>query len=83
MRQQYSGGDVLADNNYTAVNIICPYFLTQGKRNITCEGILEETKVSQMFVSEVQKLVYQENNCYSNGTKCPIARLAAEKYMER
>lgn len=53
------------------VNAKCPYFKSEGKRNITCEGIYDNEEVMIKFETEKGKDEHIEVFCkkYPNGCK--------------
>ncbi len=42
--------------------VYCPFYITEAKTSITCEGIIGDKTVSQ-FVSEKAKKEYEKNFC--------------------
>lgn len=56
--------------------IECPFYVKEGERFISCEGLLENTSVTtHRFKSDAEKRNHQLSVCCSNsGKKCPHYR---------
>lgn len=67
------------DLKCNAVNVKCPFYRTQGKKWVKCDGIEEGTTITQDFASEVQKEYYQEGYCWDAYAKCPLAQLIEKR----
>lgn len=67
------------DLKCNAVNVKCPFYRTQGKKWIKCDGIAEGTAITQDFTSEVQKEYYQEEKCWDAYCDCPLAQLIEKR----
>ena len=63
------------DLKANAVNVRCPYYRTQGKKWVKCDGIIEESAITQDFANEIQKEFYQENYCWNKYQNCPLVKL--------
>lgn len=49
--------------------IECPFYISEGNRFITCEGILKGTKCEHKFSDNDEKNCYEENICSARGGK--------------
>ncbi len=49
--------------------IECPFYIGEGNRFITCEGILKGTRCNHKFSNNSEKNCYEENVCSSSGGK--------------
>lgn len=49
--------------------IECPFYLNEGNRFITCEGILKGTKTTHRFRTNDVKVIYENEVCCCNGGK--------------
>lgn len=56
--------------------IECPFYVKEGDRFISCEGILKKSStVTHRFNSNAEKKNYQYDYCcVKNGKKCPYYR---------
>ena len=49
--------------------IECPFYLNEGKRHITCEGIVPGSDCIHRFENEYKKRNYETDVCSCNGGK--------------
>ena len=70
---QQSRGNSM-DLKANAVNVRCPYYRTQGRKWVKCDGIIEESAITQDFANEIQKEFYQENYCWNKYQNCPLVK---------
>lgn len=65
-----------------SANVICPYYIRESERSVTCEGLREGMVVKSVFCSEQQKSDYQREMCvhYDYAELCPLARALFFKY---
>ncbi len=68
-------------NKLINVNALCPFFISESVKSITCEGIIGEQNVTR-FNSEQEKKLHQGKYCtkrdYEN---CEICKVLLEKYI--
>lgn len=72
--------------NYTyGSKTICPFYLKEARKSITCEGLTEGTTNMTRFASEEEKHSFQAANCemYNFGRFCPMAAAIMRKYKEQ
>ncbi|MEE0100345.1 MAG: hypothetical protein U0I48_01220 [Acutalibacteraceae bacterium] len=64
-----------------AEGIKCPYFISEGRKSITCEGLTENVNWRQVFPDERVKRAHTKNFCrtYLFGD-CPAAKELSKKY---
>lgn len=61
---------------------LCPFFITESKKSITCEGIIAEQNVTR-FTSEEEKKAHQEQYCTKYYCEnCKIYKALSEKYTQ-
>lgn len=71
--------------NYTSgANTVCPYYLRESNKSITCEGLIEGTCTMHRFPSRLDKQAYQANHCerFVYGQVCPAAAAILLKNTE-
>ncbi len=55
--------------------IECPFYVKEGERFITCEGLLENSTVTHRFTTNEEKKCHEFDFCCVNaGKKCPHYR---------
>ena len=59
---------------------VCPYFIREGVRTITCEGFTNDAKSVQCFRTPAQKLEYQREHCFCFNAECVIRRRNDERF---
>ena len=64
-----------------SANIKCPYYVTNGDRYVTCEGVYTDI-IKQRFSDEYAINAHQRKMCFNYPNKCAIARMLDEKYKE-
>jgi ribosome-binding protein aMBF1 (putative translation factor) len=67
--------------NYTfGVRTICPYYIKEAEKSITCEGLIPHTVTMVRFASQREKVLHQRKHCeqYDAEKGCPI-RAAIDK----
>ena len=59
---------------------VCPFFLSDSKTTITCEGLTEKGKVLLVFEDAQQRKAWQRSNCYLYRCDCPLKKILNSKY---
>ena len=60
---------------------ICPYFLREYNKSITCEGLCGKDEFMHRFVSTKDKCDYQKKYCFRyDYSRCPLAKILDGKY---
>lgn len=67
---------------YAVANAKCPYFLSEYKTSVTCEGLRDGSRCIQKFDSEQLKDKYIESNCLEYPNGCLWANAMERKYDE-
>lgn len=62
--------------------VMCPYYLSEGRKSIRCEGII--TEATQLWWKDaLEKIEFKERYCETMNYKCcPIAALLEDKYKK-
>ena len=55
-------------------NILCPYFIAHGKRDILCEGIIDGSRICLRFSKGEAKSWHQHTYCEGRFQMCEIYR---------
>ena len=67
--------------NYVTAIIQCPFFKSERKNLLCCEGFIEGTCMTTAFSSRQAALNYISDNCsHKDGGRCPLAMNLFGKY---
>ena len=63
-------------------NTICPFYIKEAKKSITCEGLIDGVDCLMRFTDEGAKIAFQAENCERGDyfARCPQAVALEEKY---
>lgn len=64
------------------VYVKCPFFLSSGKRTISCEGITDDCTTILNFSSQEKRNLQRRIFCDDKYKCCEIYRMLREKYEE-
>lgn len=67
-------------NSRAGALTVCPFFLSDSKQAITCEGLSAGSKTMLIFKNVQQRQEWQEKNCFLYHCTCPLKNLINEKY---
>lgn len=67
---------------YDDILVRCPFFLHNGKRNVVCEGITDDSTLSLRFATEESRNEQKRIYCDKDYKRCEIYRMLLEKYDE-
>jgi hypothetical protein len=67
---------------YDDVDVKCPFFLSSGKRKVSCEGMTDDCTISLNFVTREKKCLHCEIFCNEHYKNCEIYRMLEEKYED-
>lgn len=68
-------------NRYGGARTICPYYIREANKSITCEGMIPGTMNQQRFDTERELLVFQRRFCCTPSYRtCPVAASLGEKW---
>lgn len=62
--------------------IKCPFYRSQEKYKVHCEGVDEHSSIHLVFGDPKMKTEYQRDNCSRNYKECRIAQMLYKKYEE-
>lgn len=51
---------------------VCPYFIRESARTVTCEGFVNNAKSTLSFQTPTQKLDFQKDHCFCYDSECPV-----------
>lgn len=61
--------------------IECPFYISEGKRFISCEGLLKGTESIHRFQDDKDKIGYENNVCcFKGGKNCPHFKIIDSLY---
>lgn len=60
----------------------CPFFVSSGKKSVTCEGITDDCTTCTVFVSEGKRNEHRRIFCDARYEYCEIYRMLEKKYEE-
>lgn len=63
-------------------NAKCPYYVTESKGKITCEGILTNSTNCKKFDDEDDKAKYIKEHCCNYPNNCPLSVFLDAKFFE-
>ena len=73
----------MPSGSYKQAYVKCPYYkYDDGKRRITCEGLIDESSIALIYRIRLDYERQINVFCCKNYTKCEIYRLLTEKYEE-
>ena len=68
---------------YGSTHTVCPFFIREYSKSVSCEGLSERDEIIYKFGSEPAKNAHQRKYCFGyNFTRCPIAKVIFDKYGE-
>lgn len=67
---------------YDVCNAKCPFFLSSGRKDVSCEGTVEESCIKLLFKSEGERNRWREKFCNTNYHKCAICEMLEKKYKD-
>lgn len=60
----------------------CPFFVSSGKKSVTCEGITDDCTTCLTFVSEETRNLHRRVFCDARYENCEVYRMLIQKYEE-
>ena len=67
-------------SSYNQVYVRCPFFLDDdGKTRIVCEGIVRDSRISQIYAKKDDFSIQMKTFCSDRYTNCEIYRVLIEK----
>lgn len=67
--------------NYISTLIVCPFFVRESEKSITCEGIIKDTVDTRRFASKAAKARHEDIYCTSLAAHaiCPAAQYLSKE----
>ena len=73
----------MSSGSYRQVYVRCPFYKhDDGRRRITCEGIVEDSSVALIYHKKADYETQIRVFCCENYKKCEVHRLLMDKYKE-
>lgn len=60
----------------------CPFFLSSGREDVSCEGVVENSKLILIFGSERERNGHREIFCDGGYQACRLYQAIMKKYEE-
>lgn len=61
---------------------VCPFYLSEAKRSITCEGLIAKTATITRFSSEAEKIRHEKLCASSRWISCEHARVLLARWED-
>ena len=69
--------------SYKQVYVLCPFYkYDDGKRRITCEGIMDDCNLTLSFKTRADYEIQLNTFCCDRYTYCEVCRMLHKKYEE-
>lgn len=73
----------MPSGSFYQVYALCPFYKwDDGKKRITCEGIVENSSIALIYHQKADYECQIRTFCCKDYEKCEVYRLLAEKYEE-
>ena len=73
----------MPSGSYKQIEVKCPFYkFDDGKRRITCEGIIEDSSLALIYHNKHDYEVQIDTFCCEHYTKCEVYRMLMDKYDE-
>lgn len=71
----------MSSGSYRQVYVQCPFYkFDDGKRRITCEGLIEDSSVALIYHRKADYETQIETFCCEHYKKCEVYRMLMNKY---
>lgn len=67
--------------DFDNVNTLCPFYISEDRFRISCEGITDGSTVRLFFSTRAGKQEYKDKYCNKKYCKCKIHKILMEKYL--
>ena len=69
---------------YKGGTAVCPFYVKESEKSITCEGLIPGTNMMIRFGGQKKKTAWLEKHCcsYKYEVTCPVAAVLMWKYTE-
>lgn len=68
---------------YQSALVICPFYASEDKNKIYCEGMTADSSLHVVFGDPKKKADYEERMCCSRYMACRLAKMLNDKYREK
>lgn len=68
--------------DHRSVYVVCPFYIKEDGRSITCEGITDKCNISLHFRSPRLKKQHHDIFCAHSYACCEVCRMLLQKYEE-
>ena len=73
----------MPSGSYRQVDVQCPFYkYDDGKRRITCEGIIEDSSLALIYHNKSDYEIQFNVFCCEHYKKCELYRLLMDKYSD-
>ena len=73
----------MPSGSYKQIEVQCPFYkYDDGKRRITCEGIIEDSSLALIYHNKNDYETQINVFCCQHYTKCEVYRLLIDKYPD-
>ena len=73
----------MPSGSYKQIEVKCPFYkYDDGKRRITCEGIIDDSSLALIFHNKRDYEIQIDTFCCERYTKCEVYRMLMDKYDE-
>lgn len=73
----------MSSGSFKQADVKCPFYkFDDGKRRITCEGIIEDSSLALIYHKKVDYETQIDVFCCEYYEKCEVYKLLMEKYEE-
>lgn len=73
----------MPSGSYRQAGVRCPFYkFDDGKRRITCEGLIEDSSVALIYHRKADYEIQIDTFCCEHYTKCEVYRMLIDKYDE-
>lgn len=67
---------------YVSVNAICPFYRSEEKQKVYCEGVKRESSIHLAFGDAKDLKTYMDKHCRGGYETCIIAQALLRKYED-
>lgn len=73
----------MPSGSFRQIDVQCPFYKhDDGKRRITCEGLVDRSSLSLTYLSKKDYEIQIETFCCKHFDRCEVCRMLMEKYEE-
>lgn len=73
----------MPSGSFLQVYVVCPFYVSDnGKNTITCEGVIPETRATNVFQNNAEFLCQIKTFCQCRYENCELYNAIMKKYEE-